>query len=195
MGKLKLKLIIVITASLLAISGTIAINKVVAYNESAVLGSSVLVCNPQLYIDGTKVLTPYTIVAAKSNKPSIFGYTQDNVTVHLTIADNPGNRVTTTDSNGYWIYNTTQPLTVGDHRLYMSISDSTGATSSPKMVATFNVPAVLGASATNDTFELPLFLRLNIVAVVTTIFAFVLILTLLYLLTRRFRQPEWKALL
>jgi hypothetical protein len=160
------------------------------------LGSSVLVCNPQLYIDGTKVVNPYAVIAAKSNKPSIFGYTQANVTVHLTIADNPGNRVTTTDSNGYWIYNTTQPLTMGTHKLYMSISDSTGATSSTQMVATFNVPAVLGASATNDTFTLPLFFKLNTVAIATSLFAFVLLLTILYLLTRRFRtEPEWKALL
>lgn len=151
------------------------------------LGSSKLVLSYQTYVDGTKIENPEKEVVITTNKPTFFGYALSNVMVTLTIQSTSLRRMTTTDSNGYWIYSLddqslpSQSLPPGAYKLYLTLTDQTGSSSDTTLTATFKVPVVLPTTTATVIVPAPSLRQLNYFTVSLLIFGVVGILVLVYL--------------
>lgn len=171
------------------VSHRIASNSVAA-TRGFTLGSSIFSPNYQLYIDGTKIENPKDIVTIGTDKPSFFGYTVSNVTINLTIQGTSIKRVTTSDKNGYWIYNLNEPLSVGPHYLLVSMNDGTKASTSAALAATFRVPTVLESNVRKIVVPAPSLKTLDYLTVSLLVGSGVFFLIFLYLLAKRHAYPH-----
>lgn len=155
--------------------------------EGSTLGSSVIVPDSQLFIDGIKVENPEKIIEVSTNNPSFFGYTIPNVTIHLLIESNPIEGITTSDSKGYWIYNVEKPLPSGNHSLTLALRDYTNASSSPALAARFTI-----SPQPNDIQQVPLIkeqsLNLSYITIPFIIFGVIAGLIAAYMVAKRYRH-------
>ena len=161
-----------------------SVSRVYAFNEGSVLGSSIIVPNYQVYVDGTKVDKPNKVIIVGTNKPTFFGYTVSNVVVNLLIQSNPIKRSTTTDNNGYWVYTLDKTLPAGVHKLFLTLTDSSGASSAATLAATFRVPSVSESSTRTISVPAPSLEKLDYFTV-SLLSPVVVVLVLLYLLAKR----------
>ncbi len=175
------RLIIITVFSLLLL--TLSTNGVQAF--SSVLGTSKIAPDAQLYIDGTLVENPEGEVPAKTNKPTFFGYTFENVKVEFTILSEPITGQTTSDSTGYWVKQLDTQLEPGVHTISLNLTDASGASTGAFLAGTFRIPEVLAANT--QTSNTPPLNKLNYLTITLIVGGIAFILALLYLLLRRYR--------
>ena len=152
-----------------------------------VLGSSIVVPNFQIYVNGVKVNSPDKAVAIVTNNPTFYGYAYSNVNLNFILqSSKPIKLSTTTDNTGYWVYSLTKPLPKGTYKLYYSVNDGREISSSAKLAATFKVPAefrsdTLGAIA----IPRPSLKKLDYLTVSLIVSGFVISLVFIYLFAKR----------
>ena len=141
------RLISIFTFSVLVFS--LSVTSVNAF--SSVLGASKIAPDAQLYIDGTLVENPEEVISTKTNKPTFFGYTFENVKVEYTVASKSITEQTSSDGTGYWIKQIGTQLEPGTHTITLNLTDATGASTGAFLAGTFKVPEVLGANTQINT--------------------------------------------
>ena len=184
---MKMKIIIVgIFLAFALFSAGYLPNRVHAF--SSVLGASKIAPDAQLYIDGTLVENPEEVISAKTNKPTFFGYTFENVKVEFTVSSEPITGQTTSDRTGYWVKQLDTQLEPGIHTISLNLTDASGASTSAFLAGTFRVPEVLGANTQINTK--PPLNQLNYLTITLIVAGVAFILAFFYLILRRLHQAE-----
>lgn len=155
-----------------------------AHAFSSVLGTSKIAPDIQVYVDGTLVEKAEEEIAIRTNKPSFFGYTLDNVKIELTVQSEPIIRETTSDNSGYWIYQLDEQLDPGVHTLSMNLTDASGASTGAFLASTFKVPDVLSESVSLTKAPTPSLYQLNYFTITLIVFGIALLLLFLYALVK-----------
>ena len=166
-------------------------NKIYAYIANA--GSSIIIPNFQVYVDGTSADKPNTVITVGTNKPTFFGYSLRNVIVEITINTLQNKlirRSVTTDNNGYWYYTLNKTLSIGTYKLFINLIDATGASSGRMQVSTFNVPGVLGSSTRMIIVPPASIKKLNYLTISLIVFFSVALLILFYALAKRHKHVD-----
>ncbi len=104
-------------------------NNALAYSlPGGSLGSSRIIPDFQLFINGEEVKESNEALVIATNKPVFFGYTQDNVEIKLAIKfegcdESQVILKTVSDNNGYWVCYSDKELERGVYKVFMNISD------------------------------------------------------------------------
>ncbi len=158
------------------------------------LGSSRIVPDFKLFINGEEVEKPNEVLIVATNKPVFFGYTQDNVAIKLFIKfeDYDESQIilkTVSNNNGYWVCYSDKELRSGIYKVFMSIVDANNAVESePFFIGTFKIPEVLPVALEGSDRDLiPSFSldRLNYFTITLIVFGTVVLKTIFYLLIRK----------
>lgn len=155
-------------------------------------GSSVIKSDWQLYIDGTQIDNIQEKITIRTDKPTIFGYTVNNVKINLLLSQvSQGAYVqpieTITDSNGYWIYVIETAIPAGDYSLSYTLTDSTGAATPSELAASFEVPETLPSrQSIRSIINIPAtsLNQLNYLTGPLIVFGIVVMLTISYILIK-----------
>jgi len=158
------------------------------------LGSSRIVPDFKLFINGEEVREPNEVLIVATNKPVFFGYTQGNVAIKLFIKFKGYNESqvilkTVSDNNGYWVCYSDKELWSGIYEVFMSIVDANNAVESePFFIGTFKIPEVLPVALEGSDRDLiPSFSldRLNYFTITLIVFGAVVLKIIFYLLIRK----------
>lgn len=157
------------------------------------IGSSRIVQDFKIYIDGEEIVNPHTRLTLTTNQPILFGYTLDNVRVNITVVSDSNSASSTqtvaSNNEGYWIYREDSELAQGSYTILMSMSDLTGTSTTVTKVGSFEIPEVLPeiihtAADQRSLIPNPSLNSINYLTISLAVVGAMLLATLIYLVAR-----------